>query len=80
MAAPVYSDVEAASRRMQGKIHVTPVLESLALNNLAGCRVLVKAEALQVPHLPAFFLLCVRKYILPRNSRFDCPKAPLSLH
>jgi hypothetical protein len=32
---------------MRGKIHRTPLLESIALNNLAGARVLVKAEALQ---------------------------------
>ena len=42
------ADVDAASRRMFGKIHRTPLLESLALNNLVGGRVLVKAEPLQL--------------------------------
>jgi len=42
-----FEDVVAAHERMQGKLHTTQVLESLALNNMCGGRVLVKAEALQ---------------------------------
>jgi threonine dehydratase len=41
------SDIKAAAERLDGHILRTPLLESLALNELAGCRLLVKAEALQ---------------------------------
>ncbi|SEC99181.1 threonine dehydratase [Rhizobiales bacterium GAS191] len=41
------SDIEAAARRLDGQIVRTPLLESAALNALAGCRLLVKAESLQ---------------------------------
>ena len=42
-----FADVAAAARRMRGLLHRTPLLESLALNNMVGGRVLVKAECLQ---------------------------------
>jgi threonine dehydratase len=41
------SDVEAAARRQDGRIVRTPLLESLALNNMTAARILVKAECLQ---------------------------------
>eukprot|EP01052_Picozoa_sp_SAG31_P060499 SAG31_NODE_19665_length_595_cov_0.856855_2_plen_63_part_00 len=42
--------VYAAAARLDASnlIHRTPLLESLALNNRAGARILVKAENLQV--------------------------------
>lgn len=42
-----FTDVASASNRLRGKVHRTPVLESLALNNMVGGRILVKAECLQ---------------------------------
>ena len=41
------ADVEAAARRLAGVAVVTPLLESEALNERAGARLLVKAEPLQ---------------------------------
>jgi threonine dehydratase len=41
------SDIKAAAERLDGHILRTPLLESVALNELAGCRLLVKAESLQ---------------------------------
>ncbi len=46
-AAPGIADIEAAARRIAGHAVLTPLLESPALNKLAGGRVLVKAEMLQ---------------------------------
>ena len=45
-----FADVAAAAARLNQtqSIHRTPLLESIALNQLAGGRILVKAEALQV--------------------------------
>ncbi len=40
-------DVRAAARRLEGRVRLTPLLESPLLNALAGRRVLVKAECLQ---------------------------------
>ena len=40
--------IEAASARMRGHVRETPLLEAPLLNRLAGRRVLVKAECLQV--------------------------------
>ena len=40
-------DVLCAATRLKGKVLRTPLLESLALNNLTGARILVKAECLQ---------------------------------
>ncbi len=47
MSAPGIAAIEAAARRLSGHIRTTPLLESPALNRLAGRRVLVKAECLQ---------------------------------
>ncbi len=44
---PVYEDVLEAAARLEDKTLRTPLLESPALNELAGGRLLVKAEALQ---------------------------------
>jgi threonine dehydratase len=41
------SDIEAAARRIAGAAVVTPLLESPALNERVGGRVLIKAETLQ---------------------------------
>jgi len=42
-----FADVEAAARRIAGQAVVTPLIESPALNERLGCRVLVKLETLQ---------------------------------
>jgi threonine dehydratase len=49
MSAPLpeLADVEAAALRLGGVVRETPLLESEALNELAGGRVLCKAECLQ---------------------------------
>ncbi len=44
---PSFSDVENAARRLQGFAVKTPVIESPALNERVGGRVLIKAECLQ---------------------------------
>jgi threonine dehydratase len=41
-------DIRAAARRIEGKAVVTPLLESPLLDQRLGCRVLVKAENLQL--------------------------------
>jgi threonine dehydratase len=41
-------DIRAAARRIEGKAVVTPLLESPLLNQRLSCRVLVKAENLQL--------------------------------
>lgn len=46
-ALPTFADVEAAARRLDGKARVTPLLESEALNERVGGRLLIKAEMLQ---------------------------------
>src|SRR3954449_10860781 len=46
-ALPTFADVEAAAGRLAGHAVVTPLLESLLLNDLLGGRLLVKAEVLQ---------------------------------
>ena len=40
--------VLAAAERLEGKIHRTQLLESIALNNMCGGRILVKADNLQM--------------------------------
>jgi threonine dehydratase len=44
---PGFADVEAAAGRLRGVVRRTPLLESDALNELIGGRLLVKAECLQ---------------------------------
>ncbi|MEQ8356751.1 MAG: threonine/serine dehydratase [Kiloniellaceae bacterium] len=44
---PTFDDVRAAAARLQGLAVRTPLLESPALNDLVGGRVLMKAETLQ---------------------------------
>jgi threonine dehydratase len=44
---PIFADVRAAARRLQGIARRTPLLEAEALNARVGGRVLVKAESLQ---------------------------------
>lgn len=46
-ALPAYAEVEAAAERLSGKAVVTPLIESPALNERVGGRVLLKAETLQ---------------------------------
>lgn len=45
---PTYGDVVDAAEKLRGQAVVTPVLESAALNERVGGRVLIKAEPLQV--------------------------------
>lgn len=47
LALPTYKDVVAAKRRIEGFVTVTPVLRSTALDEIAGARLLIKAECLQ---------------------------------
>jgi threonine dehydratase len=44
---PTYRDVEAAAARIAGHILETPLLESPALNQMLGGRLLLKCESLQ---------------------------------
>jgi len=44
---PTYTDVQAAAQRLQGQAVRTPLLESPALNDRVGGRILLKAETLQ---------------------------------
>ncbi len=44
---PAFDDVLRAAERLRGWAAVTPLLESTALNELAGGRILLKAESLQ---------------------------------
>lgn len=44
---PTFEDVERASERIAGEARLTPVLESPALNQQTGSRVLIKPEMLQ---------------------------------
>lgn len=39
------TDVDAAAKRLKQYIHRTPLLESIALNNLTGARILVKVSS-----------------------------------
>ncbi len=48
LRVPTYADVLDAATQIRGKAIVTPVLESEALNQRVGGRLLCKAEALQV--------------------------------
>jgi threonine dehydratase len=45
--SPTLADIEAAAGRIAGAAVRTPLLESPALNERTGCRVLIKAETLQ---------------------------------
>jgi threonine dehydratase len=47
LVPPTIQDVESARQRLAGQAVLTPLLESPALNRIAGRRVLVKAECLQ---------------------------------
>ena len=47
MSAVAFADIEAAAARLAGQAVETPLLESPALNERLGLRVLVKAETLQ---------------------------------
>lgn len=47
-ALPTADDVKSAEIRIRSRITSTPVLESEEVNRRAGCRVLMKAESLQV--------------------------------
>ncbi|HQN50291.1 MAG TPA: pyridoxal-phosphate dependent enzyme, partial [Phenylobacterium sp.] len=42
-----FADIEAAATRLAGHAVETPLIESPALNDRLGCRVLIKAETLQ---------------------------------
>ena len=44
---PTYKDIAAAAARLNGVTARTPLLEAALLNEVAGVRVLVKAEMLQ---------------------------------
>ena len=44
---PVFTDIESAAQRLEGKAVLTPLLESPLLNERIGGRLLIKAEPLQ---------------------------------
>jgi len=44
---PTFADIEAAAERLNGRAVVTPLLESPALNERIGGRILIKPETLQ---------------------------------
>lgn len=44
---PGFADIEAAARRLAPIVTRTPVLESTVVNEMLGCRILIKAECLQ---------------------------------
>jgi len=44
---PTFADVEAAAKRLAPVVTRTPVLESPVVNDMLGCRILIKAECLQ---------------------------------
>jgi len=44
---PTFADVQAAAKRLDPIVTRTPVLESPIVNDLLGCRILIKAECLQ---------------------------------
>jgi threonine dehydratase len=46
-APPTFADIEEARKRLAGYAWVTPTLENRQLNDLAGGRILIKAECLQ---------------------------------
>lgn len=48
MRAPTHADIDAAVAMTEGVVRKTPLLESERLNQIAGRRVLVKAECLQI--------------------------------
>src|SRR5688572_879013 len=64
---PTYADVVSAATQLQGRAIVTPVLESEALNERVGGRLLCKAEALQVTGSYKF------RGAFNRLSRLDAP-------
>ena len=47
MSAVTFADIEAAAERLSGQAVVTPLIESPALNDRLGLRVLIKPETLQ---------------------------------
>ncbi|MEM7637524.1 MAG: threonine/serine dehydratase [Pseudomonadota bacterium] len=44
---PTRSDVAAAARRIKGHVETTPIFRSAALDEIAGAKLLIKAECLQ---------------------------------
>jgi threonine dehydratase len=48
MIIPTFNDIEDAARILRGLAVRTPLLESPFLNELAGCRLLIKPEMLQI--------------------------------
>jgi threonine dehydratase len=47
VSVPAFADIEAAAKRLAGQAVVTPLIESPALNERLGLRVLIKPETLQ---------------------------------
>jgi len=47
-SSPTFADIENAAARLRGEAVVTPLIESAALNERVGGRVLLKCETLQV--------------------------------
>jgi threonine dehydratase len=66
---PEFSDVEAAARRIAPWAVVTPLLESPALNERAGTRVLLKPEMFQRTGSFKFRGACNRILLIPEAER-----------
>jgi len=47
LAKPKFEDIEAAEKRLLGRVRQTPILESSRLNDKLNCRLFIKAECLQ---------------------------------
>lgn len=70
MTSPIsLADIENAARRLDGQIRRTPLLESDVLNELAGCRLLVKAESLQKTGAFKFRGALNKMMVLPAEVR-----------
>jgi len=66
---PDYSDIEAAAQRIAPWAVVTPLLESPALNERVGVRVLLKAEPFQRTGSFKFRGACNRLLLIPQAER-----------
>ncbi len=67
MSGVVFADIEAAAERLAGQAVVTPLIESPALNERLGLRVLDALQAAQV--LRADHLIHVRCELPAPNAR-----------
>ena len=67
MTLPTFDDVLAAAARIAPHAHVTPVLRSRTLDELAGCELHFKAEPLQRAGAFKFRGACNAVWSLPED-------------